>query len=139
MSVQPVRRKKMALQRRTGFCKLRFCEDQILRITQTNSDGIQAAKPQRSPMALLDLSKASDRVWREERLLAASFKGLPIPFVCWLGDFITNRSAWVQINGDRGYSAPLRQGLPQGVVLSPIHRQPALRCVEDGRGGTLRR
>ncbi len=39
-----------------GFRKLRSCEDQILRITQTISDGFQAAKPQRSLMALLDFS-----------------------------------------------------------------------------------
>ncbi len=103
-----------------GFRKLRSCEDQILRITQTISDGFQAAKPQRSLMALLDFSKAFDRVWREELLLAASSKGLPIPFARWLRDFLSNRTARVQINGERGDSAPLRQGLPQGGVLSPL-------------------
>ncbi len=103
-----------------GFRKLRSCEDQILRITQTISDGFQAAKPQRSLMALLDFSKAFDRVWREELLLAASPKVLPIPFALWLRDFLSNRTARVQINVERGDSAPLRQGLPQGAVLSPL-------------------
>ncbi len=63
---------------------------------------------------------AFDRVWREERLLAASSKGLPIPFTRWLRDFLSNCAANIQINGDRGDSAPLRQGLPQGSVMSPL-------------------
>ncbi len=71
-------------------------------------------------MALLDFSKVIDRVWREELLLAASPKVLPIPFARWLRDFLSNRTDRVQINGERGDSAPLRQGLPQGVVLSPL-------------------
>ncbi len=64
----------------TGFQKLRSCEYQILRITQTTSDDFQASKPQRSLMALHDFSKAFNQVWREELLLAPSPKGLPIPF-----------------------------------------------------------
>ncbi len=35
-------------------------------------------------------------------------------------DFLSNRTARVQINGERGDSAPLRQGLPQGAVLPPL-------------------
>ncbi len=35
-------------------------------------------------------------------------------------DFLSNRTARVQINGERGDSAPLRQGLPQGAVLCPL-------------------
>ncbi len=49
-----------------GFRKLRSCEDQIFRITQTISDGFQAAKPQRSLMAFLDFSRAFARVFREK-------------------------------------------------------------------------
>ncbi len=33
---------------------------------------------------------------------------------------LSNRIARAQINGERGDSAPLRQGLPQGAVLSPL-------------------
>ncbi len=35
-------------------------------------------------------------------------------------DFLSNRTARVQINAERGDSAPLTQVLPQGVVLSPL-------------------
>ncbi len=71
-------------------------------------------------MALLDFSKAVNRVWREGRLLAAPSKCLPIPFARWLRDFLSNHTARVQISGERGDSVPLRQGLPQGVVLTPL-------------------
>ncbi len=77
-----------------------------------------------------DVSKAFGRVWREELMFAASPKGLPIPFVRWLRDFLSNRTARVQINGERGDSAPLRQGLPQGAVLSPL---PFLLYIDDLR------
>ncbi len=71
-------------------------------------------------MALLHFLKAFDHVWREELLLAASSKGLSIPFARWLCEFLSNRTTRAQINGERGDSAPLRQGLPQGAVLSPL-------------------
>ncbi len=70
-------------------------------------------------MALLDFSKDFDRLWRE-LMFASSSKGLPIPFAGWLRDVLSNRTARVQINCERGDSAPLRQGLPQGAVLSSL-------------------
>ncbi len=45
-------------------------------------------------------------------------------------DFLSNRTARVQINGERGGSAPLRQGLPQGAELSPL---PFLLYIDDLR------
>ncbi len=47
-----------------GFRTSRSCEDQILRVTQTISDGYQATKPKRTVLTLLDFSKAFDRVWK---------------------------------------------------------------------------
>ncbi len=43
---------------RAGFRKLRVSEDQSFSITQIITDLYQAAKPQRSLMALLEFSKA---------------------------------------------------------------------------------
>ncbi len=67
-------------------------------------------------MALLDLSKVFDRVWREELLLAASFKGLrsPSPAGC-----ATNHQT-DKINDKGGDSSPLKLRLPQGVALSTL-------------------
>ncbi len=73
-----------------------------MRLTQSISDGYQATRPKKNVLALLDYSKASDRVWREEPLIGAIGKGLPITYAQWLRDFLSNRKAKVQINGDRG-------------------------------------
>ncbi len=79
-----------------GFHKLRSCDDQIVRTTQPISDGFQAVKPQRSLMAVLDFSK----IFRSSS-----------PAGCATFCHIERLS-------ERGDSAPLRQGLPLGVVLS---------------------
>ncbi len=90
--------------------KNRSCEDQILRLTQSISDENQATKPRKTVLALLDYSKAFDRVWREDLLIRAIDKGLPISYAQWLREFFSNRKAKVQINRYRGRRLPLRQG-----------------------------
>ncbi len=54
-----------------GFHKNRSCEDQILRLTQSISDGYQITKRKKTILALLDYSKAFNRVWREDLLIRA--------------------------------------------------------------------
>ncbi len=63
-------------------------------------------------------------------MLAASSKGLPIPFARWMRDFLSSRTARVQINSDRDGPAPLKLGLPQGAELSPL---PFLPYIDDLR------
>ncbi len=63
-----------------GFRYNRSCEDQILRLTQSISEGFQATKPKKTVLALLDYSKAFDRVWKEDLLIRAIDKGLPISY-----------------------------------------------------------
>ncbi len=42
----------------------------------------------RTVLTLLDFSKAFDRVWKEDLLLRAVDKGLPLTFAKWLRDFL---------------------------------------------------
>ncbi len=85
-----------------GFRTSRSCEDQVLRATQTISDGYQTTKPKRTVLTRLDFSKAFDRVWKEDLLLRAVDVGLHLTFVKWLRDFLSNRQTRVQINGEQG-------------------------------------
>ncbi len=52
--------------------------------------------------------------------MSAVEQGLLLTFTKWLRDFLSNRQARVKINGKHGLPVPLRQGLPQGLVLSPL-------------------
>ena len=94
-------------------------------------------------MALLDYSKAYDRVWREDLLLTMLDKGVPYQMVKWVRAFLQNRRARVKVKNTLGKSFAIHQGLPQGAVLSvspllfllfiddlstvvPVHTDPSL-------------
>ena len=103
-----------------GFRAQRSTEDQILRVTQTISDGFQQRPALRSAMALLDFSKAYDTVWRNDLMSSLMGLGIPFPFVRWIRGFLTNRQAKVRLNSATSGSRLFREGLPQGSVLSPL-------------------
>jgi len=103
-----------------GFRKHHSCEDQILRVTQSISDGFQSKPGKRSVLVLLDYSKAYDKVWREELLMVMHEQGVPAVFLRWIRGFLLNRQARVSYNDTLGRTRRIRQGLPQGSVLSPL-------------------
>ena len=103
-----------------GFRKLRSCEDQVLRISQSISDGFQKRPSKRGVLVLLDYSKAYDTVWKEELMLGMLEKGVPERMVRWCMGFFRNRQARVRLDGQKGHIWKMRQGLPQGAVLSPL-------------------
>jgi ribonuclease HI len=103
-----------------GFRKLRSCEDQVIRLTQDISDGFQATPSKRTVLALLDYSKAYDKVWREDLIGHLLELGVPDRMVRWCRGFLHNRQARVKFDGVVGRYHTLRQGLPQGAVLSPL-------------------
>ena len=103
-----------------GFRRLRCTEDQVIRLTQSISDGFQSRPAQRTVLALLDFSKAYDTVWREELLSELVGAGVPRRFVQWLRGFLRNRKACVRVDGVQGQFRAFKQGLPQGSVLAPL-------------------
>ena len=82
-------------QHQAGFRKQRNTEDQILRITQSISDGFQQKPHKRTVMALLDYSKAYDRVWQEDLLIDMIELGIPMIIMKWIRAFLLNRRAVV--------------------------------------------
>jgi hypothetical protein len=103
-----------------GFRKGRSCEDQILRITQAIEDGFQRKSMERSVLVLLDFSKAYDMVWKERLLLTMSEVGVPHHYLRWLYGFLQNRQANVRFCDATSDTRKMKQGLPQGSVLSPL-------------------
>ena len=103
-----------------GFRSNLSCEDQVLKIVQLIEDGFQREKCERSVLVLLDYSKAFDQVWRQKLLLSTHVKGIPLKFIRWLNCFLSDRQAKVRFADSTSKSRPMRQGLPQGSVLSPL-------------------
>ena len=108
------------VEEQAGFRKRRCTEDQVLRLSQDISDGFQRVPSQRTALALLDYSKAYDRVWREGLLDRMMVAGLPRQFVAWIAGFLRNRLGRGVCGGEQGKRKIFRQGLPQGSVLSPL-------------------
>jgi hypothetical protein len=101
----------------SGFCPQRSTEHQVIRLSHSISDGFQAKKPPNwRVLALLDFSKAYDKVWRADLLATMLRKGVPVCYVCWMQGFLSNRQARVYLN--RAYSRTW-EGVPQGSVLVP--------------------
>ena len=107
------------MKEQAGFRKARCCEDQVLKLIQTISDGMQQKPGKKSVMALLDFSKAYDRTWRERLLTKLCEYGAPMQIVQWIAAFLRTRTAEVMINNTRK-RVQMKQGFPQGSVLSPL-------------------
>ena len=138
-----VESKKLLSDRQAGFRTLRSCEDQILKMTQLIEDGFQQKKCERSVMALLDFSKAFDQVWRQKLLLNLHERGIPMKLIRWLNRFLSDRQAKVWFADASSCFRPMRQGLPQGSVLSPsafysVRQQPGRSSPGRGPGYNLR-
>ena len=104
-----------------GFRAQRAAVDQVLRVSQGVDDGFQRSKPaDRTVLALLDFSKAYDRVWRADLLDCMLKKGVPIRLVRWIKGFLEGRRARVRLNGTFSRWRPFKEGLPQGSVLAPL-------------------
>ena len=108
------------VKQQAGFRKGRCCEDQVLKLIQMISDGFQHKKPRRAVMVLLDYSKAYDRTWKERLLLKLTKLGVPQQMTRWIAAFLRTRTAEVNINNTLSKRVRMKQGLPQGSVLSPL-------------------
>ena len=65
------------------------------------------------------LSNAFDKVWKEGLLLKLLRAGVHGKMYKWLGDFLFNRTARVKLDGTISRQVKLREGVPQGGVVSP--------------------
>ena len=100
-----------------GFRHHRSTEDQVTYIAQKIEDGFQ--DKQHTLTVWIDLEKAYDRVWKDGLRLKLKRCGVHGHMYRWISQYLINRKARVHINGEFSRKKTLREGVPQGGVLSP--------------------
>ena len=68
---------------------------------------------------VFDLTKAFDKVWREGLLLKILESGVSGRMYRWIRCFLHHRSARIKLDGHLSKSMKMREGVPQGGVISP--------------------
>ena len=71
-------------------------------------------------LVCLDIDKAYDRLYRDGLRVKLHQLGLRGRMLCWLDDFLSDRSQRVVINGMFSAVQGVDEGVPQGSVLSPL-------------------
>lgn len=67
-----------------------------------------------------DIKGAFDRV-TEKRLIQRLYEqNIPLPLLCWVASFLSDRSAAIRLDGHTGDQEPIQIGVPQGSPALPI-------------------
>ena len=110
-------RHKLICDEQAGFRPHRSTEDQVTYISQKIEDGFQERK--HTLAVWIDLEKAFDKVWKEGLKLKLKQHHISGKMYTWISQFLSNRKARVQVNGQYSREKILKEGVPQGGVLSP--------------------
>ena len=102
----------------TGYRQHRGIEDQLAYLTQDIQDGFSEKK--KTIAVFFDLSKAFDTVWKEGLLLKLKRCGIQGKMIKWIKDFLFQRTARVKLDGTLSNLVKIKEGVPQGEVISPI-------------------
>ena len=101
-----------------GFRRRRSCETQLLTLADELIKGLD--KGRQLDLAILDFSKAFDRVPHERLLKKLDHYGIRGKTLEWIRAFLTNRTQKVTVEGVVSESIHVKSGVPQGNVLGPI-------------------
>ncbi|KAF8778898.1 putative RNA-directed DNA polymerase like protein [Argiope bruennichi] len=104
-----------------GYGKCHSTIDQVLFFCQNIRDAQNIKPTHHTIAALLDLTKAFDRVWKH-KLLIKLHDTLNIPgnTLAWISDILHHRSIRVKFNKTFSDRVERGQGIPQGSVLGPM-------------------
>ena len=100
-----------------GFRQHRSTEDQVAYIAQKIEDGFQDKK--HTLTIWIDMEKAFDKVWKEGLKLKLQKSGVAGCMFQWICQYLNSRKARVHVSGQYSRKKTLKDGVPQGGVLSP--------------------
>lgn len=103
-----------------GFRQNRGTEDQIAYMVQSITDGFQQKPPKRTVLTTIDYARAFDTIWKDALYFKMAKMNIPRCVIDWIRDFLSDRYACVEIGDVRSKYRLMRNGLPQGAVLSPM-------------------
>ena len=110
-------KEKIITPEQAGFRQCQSTEDQVAFIAQKIEDALQDKK--QTITVWLDFEKAYNKVWKEGLKLKLQGCGVRGHMYKWICQYLTNRKATVQNRHQRSKKKTLREGVPQGGVLSP--------------------
>jgi len=101
-----------------GFRRRRSCETQLLTLSDELLKSLDKGK--QHDLAILDFSKAFDKVPHQRLLTKLHHYGIRGQTLEWIRAFLTDRTQRVAVDGAISDPAPVVSGVPQGSVLGPI-------------------
>ena len=101
----------------TAFRKNRNTEDQLIHLAQSVENAFQEKK--KVIATFIDLSKAFDKVWKDGLLLKLLSAGIAGRMFSWIKSLLSHRTARVKLDGNLSHTVKIREGVPQGGVISP--------------------
>lgn len=101
----------------TGYRRHRSTEDQLALLAQEVENGFQEKK--KTLAVFFDLTQAFDKVWRKGLLLKILQMGVSGNMYWWIKHFLLDRTARVKLDGILSHRTTIREGVPQGGVISP--------------------
>lgn len=104
-----------------GFRKLRSTTTALQLIQHQIQHGLNARRPhERTVMIALDMSKAFDTVSHSKLIDKLLQSTIPPYIVRWITNYLQGRQTYVDFRGVKSKQRKVKQGVPQGGVLSPF-------------------
>ena len=105
------------IKEQSAFRKNRSTEDQLIHLTQSIENAFQMKE--KVVATFIDLSKAFDRVWKKGLLAKLQKADITGKMFDWLSNFLSHRTARVKLQNSISHLVKIREGVPQGSVISP--------------------